>query len=169
MLLGVINASTNTTQPGQNYVRQTTAGFFFNDDWKLTSHLTLNLGVRYELDLPANDAYGRMANFIPALGKIIASSVATVPNFTQLAQQAGLSNLFGVSSAYGVPSSLVYPDYKRPAPRFGFAWRPLENNKLVLRGGYGIFYTGDELNDARLNLGDGFPFVIYQQLCEGDE
>jgi len=160
VLLGVINASTNTTQTGQNYMRETAAGFFFNDDWKVTSHFTLNLGMRYELDLPANDAYGRMSNFIPSIGKIIASSVATVPNFTQLVQQAGLSNLFGVSTAYGLPGSLVYPNYKRLAPRLGFAWRPLDNNKTVIRGGYGIFYTGDELNDARLNLDDNFPFVI---------
>jgi outer membrane receptor protein involved in Fe transport len=160
VLLGVVNASTNTTRTGQNYMRQTADGFFFNDDWKVTPRLTLNLGMRYELDLPATDAYGRMANFIPSIGRIIASSVATVPNFTQLVQQAGLTSLFGVSSAYGLPGSLVYPDYKRLAPRFGFAWRPLDNNKLVLRGGYGIFYTGDELNDARLNLDDNFPYVI---------
>jgi outer membrane receptor protein involved in Fe transport len=160
LLLGLLNTSTNTTQTANNYMRQTQYGLFFNDDWKVTSHLTLNLGLRYELDMPATDAYDRMSNFIPSIGKIIASSVATVPNYNQLVSQAGLTNLFGVASSYGLPSSLVYPDYKCVAPRIGFAWRPLDTNKLVLRGGYGIFYTGNELNDVRLDLDDNFPFAI---------
>jgi outer membrane receptor protein involved in Fe transport len=160
LLLGLPASSSNKTQLTNNYLRETAYGFFFNDDWKVTSHLTLNLGLRYELDLPANDAYGRFANFIPSIGKIIASSVATVPNYAQLVQQAGLTGLFGVASNYGLPSSLVYPDYKCLAPRFGVAWRPFDNNKMVVRGGYGIFYTADELNDVRLDLDSNFPFVI---------
>jgi outer membrane receptor protein involved in Fe transport len=160
LLLGLLNTSTNNTQTQWNYMRATQYGFFFNDDWKITSRLTLNLGLRYELDLPPNDAYGRMSNFIPSLGKVIASSVATVPDALSLVQQAGLGNYFGVASNYGLPKSLVYADYKCLGPRFGFAWRPLENNKLVLRGGYGIFYTGTELNTVRTDLDDNFPFVV---------
>jgi outer membrane receptor protein involved in Fe transport len=160
LLLGLLNASSNTTQTVNNYMRETEYGLFVNDDWKVTSHLTLNLGLRYELDLPATDRYGRMSNFIPSIGKIIASSVATVPNYAQLVQQGGLTGLFGVASDYGLPSSLVYPDYKCLGPRFGFAWRPMNSNKLVLRGGYGVFFTGTELNDVRLDLDDNFPFAI---------
>ncbi len=160
LLLGLLNTSSNTTQTAQNYMRQTQYGFFFNDDWKLTSHLTLNLGFRYELDLPPTDEYGRMSNFIQPLGQIVASSVATVPNYQQLVQEGGLTGLFGTASQYGLPGALVYPDYKCLAPRFGFAWRPLAANKLVVRGGYGIFYTGDSLNDVRLDLDDNFPFAI---------
>jgi hypothetical protein len=160
LLLGLLNTSSNTTQTGQNYMRQTQFGFFFNDDWKVSSHFTLNLGFRYELDLPANDAYGRMSNFIPSIGKIIAASVATVPNYSQQVAAAALTNLFGVASDYGLPQSLVYTDYKCLAPRVGFAWRPMDSNKFVLRGGYGIFYTGDELNTVRTSLDDNFPFAI---------
>ena len=160
LLLGLLNTSSNTTQITNNYMRQTQYGLFFNDDWKVTSRLTLNLGLRYELDMPATDAHDRMSNFIPSLGKIIASSVATVPNYSQLVQQAKLPGLFATASQYDLPSSLVYPDYKCIAPRMGFAWRPFATNKMVIRGGYGIFYTGTELNDVRLDLDDNFPFAI---------
>jgi hypothetical protein len=160
LLLGLLNASSNTTQVARNYMRETEYGFFFNDDWKVTSHLTLNLGLRYELDMPATDQYGRMSNFIPSLGQIVVSSAATVPNYSQLVQQTGLTNLMGLSSTYGLPASLVYPDYKCFAPRAGFAWRPFDSNNTVVRGGYGVFYTGNELNDVRLDLDDNFPFAI---------
>ena len=158
LLLGLLNTSSNTTTTGQNYMRQTQYGLFFNDDWKVTSHFTLNLGLRYELDMPATDAYNRMSNFVPSIGKIIQAS--STPYYQQLIQQAGLTNLVGTASQYGIPSSLVYPDYKCLAPRMGFAWRPFDNNKMVIRGGYGIFYTGDELNDVRIDLDDNFPFAV---------
>ena len=50
----------------------------------------------------------------------------------------------------GTPNNaLVYPDYNNFAPRFGFAWDMLGNAKLVMRGGFGIFY---DIEDGRLNL-----------------
>ena len=51
LLLGLLASSSNTTQTANNYMRQTQYGFFFNDDWKLTPRLTLNLGVRYRARL----------------------------------------------------------------------------------------------------------------------
>lgn len=64
LLLGLLASSSNTTQIANNYMRQTQYGLFVNDDWKVTSHFTLNLGLRYELDMPATDEYNRMSNFI---------------------------------------------------------------------------------------------------------
>jgi outer membrane receptor protein involved in Fe transport len=159
LLLGLLNTATNTTLVDQNYMRQNNAGFFIRDDWKITPRLTLNLGLRYELDMPMTDEYGRMSNFIPSIGKIVASNVSTVPNYTQLVQQAGLTNLMGTGSQFSLPSALVYPDYKCFAPRLGFAWAPFGGSKFVVSGGYGIFYTGDDLNSVRTALDDNFPFA----------
>jgi hypothetical protein len=59
---------------------------------------------------------------------------------------------------YGLPRSLVYTDYKGLAPRVGFAL--LARRGLVLRGGYGIFYAGQLLNDVRNGLDNTFPMVL---------
>ena len=160
LMLGMLNASTITAQTAPNYMLFSNYGSFINDDWKITRSLTLNLGLRYEINTPPTDAWGRMSNFIPSLGKIVVASTSAVPNFAQLAAQAGLTNLVGTASQYGLPQSLVYPDYKCFAPRLGFAWRPFGGMRTVLRGGYGMFYTGTELNSVRVALDDNYPFVV---------
>ena len=66
-LLGYLNSDIITLGSTPVYLRNTDCGFFFRDDWKITSRLTLNLGVRYELPLPSHDKYGRWSNFDPAL------------------------------------------------------------------------------------------------------
>ena len=60
----------------------------------------------------------------------------------------------------GLPNSLVYPNYKDLAPRFGLAWRPFSGNKFVFRGGYGMFFGMNEAIDQRINLADVFPFTL---------
>ena len=158
-MLGLLNASTITLVPTRNYMRWTTWGGFVNDDFKVTPTLTLNLGLRYEIDPPPHDKYGRLANFVPSLDKVIIASDKTLPNLAQLVQQGGLSmNNVGLASAYGLPSSLVFTDYKDISPRFGFAWRPGGGTRTVLRGGYGWFYSGTVLNQIRQDLGTSFPF-----------
>ena len=64
------------------------------------------------------------------------------------------------ASAYDLPQSLIYTNYKGFAPRVGFAWRAFGSQKTVLRGGYGIFFTGMALNILRNDLDNVFPVVI---------
>src|SRR5260370_4731522 len=163
--LGLLKAASITTQTARNYMRLTDYGLFVNDDWKISHSLTLNLGLRYELDKPPVDRVDRVANFIPALNKIIIASDKNLPNYNQLVSDAGLSNLMGVAKDYGIQRSLVDPSYKGFAPRAGFAWRPLGSGKMVLRGGYGIFYSGQLLNDVRNGLDNTFPFVLAQNFA----
>jgi hypothetical protein len=95
--------------------------FFVQDDWKVSRHLTLNLGLRYELSPPPVEKNNKIANF----------DIDTNPASPQivLPQDGGRA----ARALQGV-------DDHQFAPRFGFAYS-LPGNKTVLRGGYGIFYS----------------------------
>jgi hypothetical protein len=157
LLLGLLNTASNTTQTARNYMREQGWGFFFNDDFKISRSLTLNLGLRYELESPAYDKYDRMSNFVPELRKIIVASDRNIPTYAAAVVNAKLTDQIGLAKDYGLPRSLVYPYYKAVAPRVGVAWRL--RDKTVLRGGYGIFYSGQLLNDVRNGLDNTFPVV----------
>ena len=156
LLLGMVDSSSITAEPARNYLRWINYGAYVNDDFRVNSTLTLNLGVRWEVDAPPHDKYGLIMNFVPSLGKIIVASDANIPNLNQLVYNAGLTGMVGLAKDYGLPNSLVFTNYKNFAPRFGFAWRTRPGT--VIRGGYGIFYSSPMLNDVRLGLGTSFPF-----------
>jgi len=103
-------------------------GGYFSDDWKVSSRLTLNLGLRYELDVPRTERFNRMNYFDPS-----------VPS--PLARPAGLPDLKGGLVFVGINGqsrSQFSADKKSFAPRFGFAYHA--GRRTVLRGAYGIFY-----------------------------
>ena len=138
-----------------DYFRQTYA-FYGQDDWKITSKLTLNFGLRYELFLPVTERHGQIATFDlthPLTPTLI------VPQ----GQKQQLTNLIGQAvtiSATG-SKSLIKNDLNNFAPRFGLAYQLLP--KSVLRAGYGIFYGGQE-NGPYSNPSPGFnpPFFVTQ-------
>lgn len=103
--------------------------FYFQDDWRVTRKLTLNLGVRYEFDTPRTERYNRMNWF---------DTNATSP---LAAQQSQFPNLRGGLRFVGVdgnPRTQFPTDWNNLAPRIGFAYQL--DDKTVLRGGYGNFY-----------------------------
>jgi hypothetical protein len=157
--LGLLASSTITLTTEHNYMRNHENAFFFTDDWKATRSLTLNLGARYEVDSPPSDVYGRMTNFVPALGEVLISNPANVANYAQSLAATANANLYVPANSVGAPESLIHTNYKGIAPRVGFAWRVLGSNATVLRGGYGIFYTGAALNNIRNGLDNVFPVV----------
>ncbi len=155
-LLGELNNDSRQIGTTNNYLRLNNYSMFVQDDWKVLPHLTLNLGLRYELPLPATDEYGHLTNFIPDLGIQLSAtgSGASAP--------AAPKTPFGLASQYGYPQSLVYGRHNDFAPRFGFAWRPFAGDRLVVRGGFGIFYGSQEQNDIRNALANVYPFVVDQ-------
>jgi hypothetical protein len=160
MLLGSPTSTSLKTGNATNYLFSTDFGAFIQDDFKVTSNLTLNLGMRYEIQTPPIEKYGQLTNYDPALGQIVIAGDAALPNLSSIMSSAGLGNYWTLSSSAGLPFSTVYTNYKNFAPRLGLAWRPFGNSKTVVRTGYGIFYSGSRLNPVRTDLAGGFPFSI---------
>lgn len=134
---------------------------FFQDDFKVTSRLTLNLGLRYELMKPPQEKFGAWSMFLPDLGKIVIAGTGNLSEseFAQRIAQSGVGNAVTTAQAVGLPATLIRPDRNDFGPRFGFAWRPTGNSKSVLRGGYGIFYGTSSL--YRMDeFSDTYPFSI---------
>lgn len=112
--------------------------FFVQDDWKLSPRLTLNLGLRYEYSTPYyGSGTNKNINFDPASGSLVFASD---------------------SDKY-----LTTPDKNNFGPRIGFAWQALPE-KLVIRGGYGIFYNGEDIYGSEANLPLNPPQLIQPTL-----
>jgi len=134
MLLGLpITARISTVIGLHN--RQKVPSAFVQDDWKITRRLTLNLGLRYDYFSPIVEKDNRQANFDYNTGTIV------------------------VAGQNGASRGLVQADKSNFSPRVGFAWTPKENGKTVLRGAYGIFFSGQEIRTAApLQLAYNLPF-----------
>ncbi|MCC6587031.1 MAG: TonB-dependent receptor [Bryobacterales bacterium] len=127
-LLGnVDNASYNAlvVVPGNRYRY---LGTYFQDDWKITRKLTLNLGLRYDIFFPRIERFNNFSSFDPAA--LNAAAGGRLGAITFLGEGPGRDN-----------SRRSFADtyYRNFGPRFGFAY--LLRDKTVLRGGYGIFYA----------------------------
>ncbi len=163
MLLGQLQSTTRNADTTRNYLRSFSLGSYISDDYKVTRSLTLNLGLRYELDMPPVDRYDRASNFDAGLGKIIIADDKNLPQLAERVARFNLQNMVVLARDVGRPRSLVFADKVNFAPRFGFAWRvPHQRRMMVIRGGYGIFFTGHLLNPIRTSLMTGFPFSVNQ-------
>jgi hypothetical protein len=112
--------------------------FFIQDDFKLSPRLTLNLGMRYEYTTPFyGSGANKNINFDPASGNLVFTSD---------------------SDKY-----LTTPDKNNFGPRIGFAWQAIEE-KLVIRGGYGIFYNTEDIYGSEANLPLNPPQLIQPTL-----
>jgi hypothetical protein len=108
---------------------------FVQDDWKVSSRLTLNLGLRWDLFTPSTERFNRFGNYSFATRTII---------------EAGSSD-----------SSLINTDYHNVGPRIGFAYAVGKESKLVIRGGWGLLYFFDATNESPLskNPPNAVPFA----------
>lgn len=124
---------------------------YFQDDWKVSPRLTMNLGVRFEYGSPWREKLDRytILDFSDARGRLLlaGTSRAFVPG-------QGI-----VDTGRPVSRTIVDPDLNNWAPRVGFAYRPI--GRAVIRAGYGIFYDVQEGNEAQF-LRNNAPFFFVQ-------
>src|ERR1700730_2095511 len=119
-------------------------GYFFQDTWKFTPNLTVNLGLRYELITPFIDKNDLIANFDPnyvnpttgQLGRFVIPSTKTLQYLDTRIISFGY--VLAKDSGLGVGRGTVRTDKTDFSPRIGVAYRL--DNKSVIRGGYGIYY-----------------------------
>jgi len=123
--------------------------FYVQDDWKVTSRLSLNYGLRWEYHPMFEDHLLNVTNFDPNYVSVVNGT--RVPGAAVVPNQASLKllNPGFAESIYptpvitaqqdGIPESLRYSQKTDFAPRVGFAWRPFADGKTVIRGGYGRF------------------------------
>ncbi len=114
------------------------AGLYLQDDWKVTRKLTLNMGVRYDVDIPRTERYNRLSYFDINAPSPIAGKVAAYPNLT------GAMRFVGKDGAYGRHQTPT--DLNNWGPRFGFAYNAFD--KTVLRGAYGLMYSASVMQAA---------------------
>ncbi len=128
--------------------------FYAQDDWKVNSKLTFNIGVRYELFSPIGEKFGRQSNFV------FDNLTLYIPKGKD--QDAPLPSNFATDFSYVKVSRGEVDKYMIPwdktdiAPRIGLAYNIHE--KTVLRAGYGIFYGGEENQGGNPNRGESVPF-----------
>lgn len=127
---------------------------FIQDDWKATRRLTLNLGLRYQLYTGWREQNGRQAAFDIASGSIVVPDGA-LSKVSPL-MPTGYVGVVEASKAGYDSAGLTRPDKNNFSPRFGFAYRPFDNN-TVIRGGYGIYFDAAPVGPS---AGSTVPFNI---------
>lgn len=138
-------------------------GAYVQDDWKMRSNLTLNLGLRYDFLGTPHDINGILTNFNPAAYNPAVAPAISAATGNFVAGQAVIPATYGngiivgsngcakllagqVPASQGGPGCSSYGQEVNPnyttnfSPRVGFSWDPFKNGKTAIRGGYGIFY-----------------------------
>jgi Carboxypeptidase regulatory-like domain len=136
--------------------RVTDENSYVQDDYKVTPHLTLNVGIRWDIFGAVSDALGRLVNFYPALAPANPGPTPSLQGFV-----VAHNFPFSVPAGVTVNGNNTYSDNSRAwnnfGPRLGFSWQPGHLKRAVIRGGFGIYYSRTSVNDA-FHLFSNSPF-----------
>jgi hypothetical protein len=130
-------------------LRQSIFGVYLQDDWRFRPNLTLNLGLRYEMSTVPTEISGKLANLqnitdqYPVCGVLVAGCASTGPFFKN-------------------------PTLRNFEPRVGFSWDPLNNGKMAVRGGAGLFDVLPLPYQFIIETDQASPFLQYTSLNSND-
>lgn len=136
-LLGIVHNASKSTPVGSGGIRNYGAAFF-QDDFKATSRLTLNLGLRWDYNGPHFEVADRYSSWTPSV----------------VDPASGLPGAYQMGGKCTICTGRRYfgnKQYKNFGPRFGFAWQGPKG--WVVRGAYGIMYEGDNFNGVTSSVG----------------
>jgi hypothetical protein len=142
--LGYVRAANFTSYTSTWLPHDTIHSLYFQDDWKVSKNLTLNLGLRWSTESPFHTAHNQLSNFDPTATDPVSGKVGAIVHPTGGLNQRSLRDF---------------------QPRLGLAWHARE--KLVLRGGFGI-NTVDIRFPNGLQQFDEYQAQVVQQLAPGD-
>ena len=170
-LLGLPNGGNVPVNATAFYSQHYIAGYF-QDDWRVAANLTLNLGLRWDLEQPVTERYNRLTDrYDPravnpissvaqaAYSNILANSASTtgVPLLAQVLPPSAFQVLGAqlFSDVNGTPRGAINTDYHEWQPRVGFAWKL--DPHTVLRGGLGRFTQASYVNGGQ----NGFSLTTH--------
>ncbi len=168
MLLGNIASFNQGSNQLKFYNRYKIFEPYFQDDWRVTDRLTLNLGLRFSLLGTYRDRYKHAYNWDPSAYDPTQAPVIDVDgsiNGTAGALLPGVGNpLDGLvqCGVGGIPAGCSKGHLFNPAPRIGFAWDPWGNGKTAIRGGYGVFFEHANGNEANTEGMEGQTTPLIQ-------
>jgi hypothetical protein len=146
-LLGLPQQATAQFGPGLEQFRETSWDLFLQDDWRASSKVTVNAGLRYEYYSPYSEASNRLA------------TLDVPPDFTAaVLTQAGQTGPFSGA----LPDTIVRPFRAGVAPRVAIAWKAKPS--LTVRTGYGINYSNSTYASIAAQLAAQPPFATSEQV-----
>jgi Carboxypeptidase regulatory-like domain len=152
----------------KGYWRMSVFEPYLQDDWKVSRHLTLNLGLRYyyfgamhdvsavNVDSAfAPDQYDPAAQAPVVMDPILGPVIEPGTGNNYMAYGNGLV----ACGTHGVPKGCYFPNHHNFAPRLGFAYDPFGTGKTVIRGGYGLYFEMGNGNESNAEGNEGNPPV----------
>ncbi len=149
-LLGIPN-TINQDSPVVKFDNSWYMALFVQDDYKIHPRLTLNLGLRYDYQLPWTDPFDRKTVYIPGRQSTVVPK--SLPGILYPGDE-------------GVPRGIIATDRNNIGPRVGLAWDPWGDGKTAIRSAFGVFYGTTSGNQSNVTT-DGPPFTVRQRLTPG--